>query len=520
MELSELGKEPIAGDSPTGSDVRYEPEFEDLQAEIDKLSSVTAEGGPDWKKVVSLSSEILQSRSKDLLVAAYLAAGLVQTQGLEGLAIGLRVFADLFENFWDKLFPPKKRMRGRRAAIEWLIDRIETILGQMGSETIGPEVAEAILEHLGRMDNFVRENLDEPPSVGSIARFIEERKAQPKDTEIEAEQAAGAEQAVPKAAPPTPAAPSEEIASPEDAKRQLKHAMQVIRQVCGYLGQTSPADPLPYRLRRIATWSLMETLPPATDGKTKIPPPQAQLTDILTKLYEEQNWQGLVKAAEARIGEFVFWMDLHFYVGQSLAYMGDKYEKAYEAVCGEVAYFMYRFPEVQELQFANGTPFASDETRKWLAEIALGTGATSSPEAYGPSSPLGQEENLMAEEIAKAASLAKKKKLIDAIALLQDHMRKSPSSRERLLWQLALCQVLIDGRKGFLALPHLDQILHTVGVYNLEDWEPELALKALKTAWIVLKGQTDPEGKKRAQDILARITRLDATEAVKIKRKG
>ncbi len=520
MELSELGKSPISTDSPTGSDVRYEPEFEELQAEIDKLSSVTAEGGPDWKKVVNLASEILASKSKDLLVAAYLVAGLVQTQGHQGLAVGFGVFADLLETFWDNLFPSKKRMRGRRAAIEWLIDRTETVLGQMGSETIDPENAEALLEHLKRLDEFLRDNLDEPLSVSSISRFIEEHKAKPKETDAEQKVATTAAQ-VPQrgAAAPAPA-PPEELASAEDAKKQLKNAMQVIRHACTYLADTNPADPLPYRLRRIATWALVENLPPATDGRTKIPPPPAQLSNILTKLYEEQNWEGLAKAAEARIGEFIFWMDLHFYVGQSLSYMGPQYEKAYEALCGEVAYFIHRFPDILELQFADGTPFVSDESRRWLGEIGFGASTGISPETYGPVSTTGQDDSLMAEEITKAKSLAKKRKLIDAVGLIQDHMRKSPSARERLLWQLALCQILIDHKKSFLALPHLDQILHNIERYGLEDWEPELALKALKAAWAALKTQTEPQGKKRAEEVLARITRLDAAEAVRLKKRA
>ena len=519
MELTDLGKTPISEDSPTGSDVRYEPEFEELQAEIDKLSSVTAEGGPDWKKVVGLSSQILEQKSKDLLVAAYLAAGLLQTQGLNGLAIGFQVFANLLEGFWDNLFPPKKRMRGRRAAIEWLIDRSETVLGQMENETIEAETAEALVEHLSRIDNFLRENIEEPPSVTSIARFVEEHKAKPKEAAVQQEQTPSTAQSAPSPAPAAAPSPPEELTSPEDAKKQLKHAMQIVRQACNYLGDTNPADPLPYRLRRIAIWSLVEGLPPALDGRTKIPPPPGQITNILTNLYEEQNWEGLGKAAEARIGEFVFWMDLHFYVAQSLNFMGAQYEKAYEAICAETAYFVSRFPEIQELQFSDGTPFVSDDTRKWLGEIALSGGSGSAPESYTSAPGLQQEDDILAEEMAKAKALTKKRKLVDALSLLQDHMRKSTSARERLLWQLGLCQILIDGKKGFLALPHLDQILHNIDNYRLEDWEPELALRALKTAWLVLKNQTDPEIKKRAEDTLARIARLDATEAVRLKGK-
>ena len=70
MEIVELGNTPISTDLPSGEDVRYEPEYEALQSEIDKLSSPTSQGATDWDKVVGLATTILAEKSKDLLVAS------------------------------------------------------------------------------------------------------------------------------------------------------------------------------------------------------------------------------------------------------------------------------------------------------------------------------------------------------------------------------------------------------------------------------------------------------------------
>lgn len=59
-----MGKEPITDKAPAGSDVRYEPEYEALQAEIDKLSSPTASSGVDWDNVAKLSAKILAGKKK------------------------------------------------------------------------------------------------------------------------------------------------------------------------------------------------------------------------------------------------------------------------------------------------------------------------------------------------------------------------------------------------------------------------------------------------------------------------
>jgi len=64
MNLDDIGRTPIPGSSPGGQDSHYEPAFAQLQAEIDKLSSVTAGGAVDWTRVVDLAGEVLSAMSK------------------------------------------------------------------------------------------------------------------------------------------------------------------------------------------------------------------------------------------------------------------------------------------------------------------------------------------------------------------------------------------------------------------------------------------------------------------------
>jgi type VI secretion system protein VasJ len=111
MELLELGKNPISESSPAGEDVRYEPEFEALENEIGKMTSLSATEGVDWSKVAKLCHEILSDKSKNLMAAIYLCVALLETEGLSGFANGVHVLRELLDNFWDTMFPPKKRMR-------------------------------------------------------------------------------------------------------------------------------------------------------------------------------------------------------------------------------------------------------------------------------------------------------------------------------------------------------------------------------------------------------------------------
>ncbi|HDD45374.1 MAG TPA: type VI secretion system protein TssA, partial [Candidatus Desulfofervidus auxilii] len=161
MELEILGKSPIESNPPCGLDVRYEPEFEELQNEIDKLSSPTG-GTIEWSKVLELSSKILTEKSKDLLVTSYLCTALVELKGIEGFVKGLKIYKDMIENFWENLFPPKKRLRGRIRAIEWWIEKVGNSLKRKEIKEIPEELHKEINQLLEEIDKLLTNLLTEP----------------------------------------------------------------------------------------------------------------------------------------------------------------------------------------------------------------------------------------------------------------------------------------------------------------------------------------------------------------------
>ena len=124
QDYSALGKQPIGDAQPAGSDVRSDDDYDTLQTEIGKMSNPVASGSIDWQQVATLSETILSTKSKDLLVASYLTGALLQTRDLPGLLDGLRVVGGMLETYWDTLFPPLARLRGRRNALQWLIERV------------------------------------------------------------------------------------------------------------------------------------------------------------------------------------------------------------------------------------------------------------------------------------------------------------------------------------------------------------------------------------------------------------
>ncbi len=526
VDLEALGKSPIREDQPTGADIRNDPNFEELQAEVGKLSSLSAAGTVDWGKVVQLTSEILGRKSKDILVASYLAVALIYTRKIEGVSVGLKIYRDLLEQYWETLYPAKNRLRARLNAIDWWVERAEIAVSQLGQITLSQDQLGVIKEHLEKIDQFLRQNLEEPPSISAIWDQLEKSftpapipDASPSPIPSPSEKpslppSAAPERAIQKEKEPEASGP---IGSTQDAQRVLNAGLQKIREGTTYLWQENLSNPLAYRWSRIAAWSTVEALPPAVDGRTRIPAPPTQIGNILSDLKSKGDDESLLKSAEARFPQFIFWFDLNHWVAEALTRLGDRYQRAKEAVEQETGFLIYRFPGLEELSFADGTPFADAGTKKWLKEIVLRIGSGEDRPSLPPE-PIsrGQEEDVIGKEVKEAQILIKKGKLIEAMEGLQKKFRDSLSQKEKFLWRLALAQLLVDNKETRVALSHLDQILKDIDFYRLEEYDPQLALKGLKVVWHGLHSQSDPASKEKAAETLGRISKLDLAEAIRM----
>jgi type VI secretion system protein VasJ len=522
MELISLGKDPITEEQPAGSDVRYDPQFEELQAEIDKLSSPRAAGTTDWHKVRRLAADILAKKSKDLLVGSYLAVALIHTNQLEGLSLGLTILDDLLDGYWDTLFPAKKRMRGRVGAIEWWFEKTVAALDLLPPQAVSGEPAQQLDERLNHIGSLLTSYLDAPPAVSRIQRAL--KKSTP---EIASEQKPETEPSAPPPAPETVAPPQaktsaahpipepEELTTAKDAQRLLSEGLQRVRKAAAYFRKKNPANPLGYRAARIAAWAKVAVIPPATDGRTQIPPPDKQILSLLVTLAEQGQWETLLLETEQKLSRFIFWLDLNRITAEALAQMGPDYVRAQEAVCQETAFLVRRLRGLERLAFSDGMPFADDNTVQWLVRHGLG-GALASPRAQPPSGQLvlSAPENMhMAETVQKAQAFADGGQLAEALACLHAALRKSSAAREVFLWRLAITRLLIDLQQKALIAPYLDQVLSDIAAYRLEEWDPNLALKGFRLIWTGYHVLADQAFAEAAQSALHRIATLDPAGA-------
>jgi type VI secretion system protein ImpA len=112
MAVLDTGKllAPVAGDSPSGLNLEYDPAFlkleKDAQGKDEQvIGSVTsAAEPPDWNVVCEQALQLLE-RTKDLRVAAHLARGLLHKQGVSAFAEGLSLIRGLLESQWATVHP-------------------------------------------------------------------------------------------------------------------------------------------------------------------------------------------------------------------------------------------------------------------------------------------------------------------------------------------------------------------------------------------------------------------------------
>ena len=105
---------PIAGENPSGSDLRYNSEeaFYDRIQEARRQHDDLPVGEwrherkvADYAEVLKLSQEAIATQSKDLQIAAWLTEAMLHREGFAGLGQGLQLCHQLLATYWDTLYP-------------------------------------------------------------------------------------------------------------------------------------------------------------------------------------------------------------------------------------------------------------------------------------------------------------------------------------------------------------------------------------------------------------------------------
>ncbi|SPB14568.1 hypothetical protein NOV72_01811 [Caballeronia novacaledonica] len=539
-DFKSLGTQPISDVQPCGADVRDDPDYDLLQNEIAKLTNPAASGSPDWEKVVGLSQALLTNKGKDILVASYLAGGLLITRGLPGLNDGVQMLEGLLATHWEQLYPPVARPRARRNAIQWLIDRVRAHADEHDWSNWPPQDAalvESLRDALGNIDRVLADKDSDAPSMQPLRALLgtvqvaeppppaPEPEPESPATQTPADQAeapgvttlAASSAAAPAAAPATPTAQTASAAAfapaafaplfldtSGSATQATDDALERLVAIGGWYAQNEPSNALGFRLRRIGVWAGIERAPVANGTDTQLPGPIPQLQDALRNLQARAAHADIVGFAETQVIVYPFWLDLNHAAATSLALLGDSWSAARREVCGETSKFFARIDGLDRLKFANGVPFASADTAQWLASLGSSGGNAGASAASDP----------LVTVMSRARALAADNDLRAAAQCLQDAIDKSTAVAARLRLRTAMCDLLLENRPGARLDAFARALVEEVDRYGVASWDPDLTADALRAAYAILSRNDQNEAETAA--LLARIAPLDVSIAVRL----
>lgn len=461
---SEFGKRlatPIAADNPVGDDPKYLPEYEAVKAEVAKTSE------RDWELVLENSYALLVGMAKDATIFGYLMHAAAIRRGWGFAAAATKAYAELLAAHWDAIHP--QRERARMNAVRWLTEeRVLVGFERIPAASSDFEALRSLEESLGNLDAALREkNPESPPSTKALARIIAEKAKAVEPPSIPEASTASA----PSATAPAPdfstipvsgavSAPSPASLSKGDlAKEAQKNALQLI--AC------DPESPLGYKLLRACRWQEVSATPRNTQGITSFAAPNPLRASSFESQSLQAAWSDILARSEAAFTEpgLQYWLDLQFYVLQALD--GKGAGPCAEAVRSELKLLLARVPQLVDLKFSDGTPFANPRTAAWLEELCR--------QDAGPvARSAAVKEPSLDEDMEHASSLAASGKITEALGLLQEGLPYG-SLRDRTLRQLAIARLALLHGKVRLALVLGGELAKRAARMELNEWEPNLA---------------------------------------------
>lgn len=533
---------PISADYPSGHDARLEPDHEQLRGEIGKLSALQGSGAPDWPRVEALGCRVL-AQSKDLLVAIYVACAASVQRGVPGAAAGCALLVALLTNFGATLHPqrPRARLAALRWYVEWTARFLETVRAQSVADVQDlrarlSELREAAGGVFGEdMPSFAvlfqgceRVSL----SVAATSSASTTQRA-PSASGTPVQRAAavstGDASVVRASAPSAPIVrPLHDEASADDARdpRQvprpsasaespdaarytfsapprdgqalhsyLLRAGAVLAELGACRFEADRADSRSYRWLRAGLWLRWER-PPACNrhGRTDIDGPSPARRAELHRLLQADQWDDLLTLSEQLLAKNPLWLDLNRASALSLEKLGERFVAARAHVVVESRALAARLPGLAQLSFSDGTPLATAQTLDWLTPSA--------PQAEPSSGPCSHTSLLARVGQGDRTSFAE----------LDLALRTCPSRRASFQLRLELARTL--ERAG--QLPQAAQVYlgleRDIEEYQLERWEPELAVMALQPLLKLLSARdAQGSGQSEAARVALKLAQLSPT---------
>lgn len=514
----------LESENPCGEDLELEEDFESLQEEVGRDTSIHAERPTDWAIVLEMADTLL-ARSKDIWIFSYGIIALYQTKGLKSCAEGISSLAALLARSWDAAYPLPRRLQRRLAPLRWLRARLGQyaehtgFIGEPPDSLRGCKLALETLQSL--LDEKIPDNDLAFDKVLSCIQGLAEAPPPPETAVVE--ETAGPEKSKPAEKPAPPPPPKAQLTNdilgsiekdgriPAGALPQvIRTCNDISRQLGDHLLSLSITDERGYLLHRAACWSTLLQLPPVDEQKRTqlLCPAEPDRLAAYTAAIEEKRFSEVLPQIEKTASKSPFWLDGHYMVTRCLEGLGAT--AAGGCLKHTLAQLLNRFPDLVEYKFKDGKPFASAQTVTWLDVIVQSTFAGPhtgySPGVTGSSYDKGGDELRLQQAIEIQAEKGFQAGL--------DHLGNVPPGRCRAALRHALLKArycLAAGRKN--AGRHMLQNIYSdLEKWDLFDWEPKISAAVISLLISALPKSQEAD----REELLAMLHKYNLPEALKL----
>ncbi|MFJ3485139.1 type VI secretion system protein TssA [Pseudomonas sp. NPDC090202] len=493
--------EPISADAPVGEDPGYDDDFQSMREEVNKLS------GADAERVIALAEKLLTQRCKDLRVASYYLWARLHKDGESGLGDGLSLLAALLERYPDALLPT--RPNSRKMALEWL-----TSGKVLDSLALFPEVVKSEAEQTVAALVWLEHGLaswpeTQRPVLGALYSALAARMNQSGGVNaLVPQHSAGHEPS----APPVPGL--------DGTIKSGSGLLEAGRKLASYLCDQPNGWLAAHRLMKSLRWDTVHVpLPLETDGTTRLAPPRSDHRAQLKRLFVQQNWTELLDQGQVMfaVGVNHFWFDLQWYLYQALSKQPAPQNSWASIVASDLRILLERFPGIEELRWADGTPFADETTREWITQHV--SGGRTQQWLPVPAAAIAISDSQIFALEDEALAQADSHGVEHALNWLITHPDAQQTGRQRWLVRLLMARVAEQYGKSDLALHLLSELDAIAQNQALANWEPELSfeVKARLLKLLRLKAQRNDVDKaavsQRMDVLLAALVAIDPVRA-------
>lgn len=493
---------PLSDEDGVGEDPTYDDDYLKIREEVNQLSGV------DTELICKLSENILTNVSKDLRVVTFYIWARLHQEGELGFAQGLELLAAMMHTFKLKLHP--QRTRSRKTALEWLSsDRI------LNSLSLYPEVDIELTQRITLALSYIIKECEAheetfQPHLSELYKALDTRLAQSGGVKSMIPQnTAQSDMQSTRNMPTQESITLSPVVSGRDLLDQAKYLAK-------YLNEQSQGWLAARHLMTSVRWDTLTQLPQLdASGRTRLSPPKAEHKAHLKRLYLQQNWQELLELTDSLFAQGIhhLWLDLQWYTWQARQQLDPNTIQA-DIICADLKALLTRLPELENLCFNDGTPFADEVTLAWIEKDVLDDIQIWQSEPVQVTSGESDVLALESEVIAKADESG----IESALSWLQEHP-SMVTPKDKWLMRLLMVRVTEQYGKNDMALHLLGELDNNAQNMTLSKWSPELIfeVKARRLQLLRMKVSHSEADRSRLQPsidtLLAGLIELDPARA-------